>query len=97
MSERLTPEREAELRKTYCASAFVGDVRTDELFAEIDALRAENAELRKAVEWLRVLMSESRGVDGYHLNGDVALWDEFDIPDLSKILAPPTPKEVKHE
>lgn len=23
------------------------------------------------------IVSDSRGVDGYHLNGDVALWDEF--------------------
>ena len=28
------------------------------------------------------LLSESNGVEGYHLNGDIASWDELGIPEL---------------
>ena len=28
------------------------------------------------------LLSESSGVDGYHLNGNIASWDELGIPEL---------------
>lgn len=53
-------------------------------------LEKQNAELRQQVQELQVhverlrseivgIMSESSGVDGYHLNGAVAAWDEFDL------------------
>ena len=28
---------------------------------------------------LYYLINDSRGIDGFHLNGDIALWDEFDL------------------
>ena len=34
--------------------------------------------LRECVEWLLALVSESKGVVGYHKNGDIAPWSEFD-------------------
>jgi hypothetical protein len=54
--------------------------------AEAAQLRANNAELRRIVEWWESLRSESRGVDGYHRNGDVATWDELDPPSHSAAL-----------
>lgn len=52
MSERLTPEREAEIRAilvTYAPSLRVGYAVTD-LLTELDAVRGENKELRAALE-----------------------------------------------
>lgn len=30
------------------------------------------------VEWLAAIQTESNGITGFHLNGDVADWDEFE-------------------
>ncbi|MGM8935116.1 hypothetical protein ACS8E9_09565 [Pseudomonas neustonica] len=49
---------------------------------QLEAARASDkariAELESALNGLLEIVSESTGVAGYHLNGDVALWDEFD-------------------
>jgi len=44
-------------------------------------LRACNSheQLRKAVKGLLSIVYESEGVAGYHLNGTVATWDEFNF------------------
>ena len=34
-------------------------------------------QIREALAGMLVIVDESRGVDGYHLNGDTAEWDEF--------------------
>jgi hypothetical protein len=47
------------------------------LFAELEALRAEVARLRKGIAAVSSLIDESRGVTGLHLNGDEAPWDEL--------------------
>ena len=46
-------------------------------YCDYAAQAAEIAELRKGLVAVRTLINESRGVDGLHLNGDVALWDEL--------------------
>lgn len=33
--------------------------------------------IREALAGMLAIVEESRGVDGYHLNGDTAEWDEF--------------------
>lgn len=45
--------------------------------AEVEALRRENELYARAVAAVRELIAESRGVDGLHLNGDVATWAEL--------------------
>lgn len=36
----------------------------------------------KAVEYMNDLIMESKGVAGYHLNGNIAAWGEFEIEAL---------------
>jgi len=45
--------------------------------AELAAIREENARLRAGIVAVQGLIEESRGVDGLHLNGDLALWEEL--------------------
>ena len=44
---------------------------------EIDRLRIENDKLKKGIKAVKELIEESRGVDGLHMNGDVAMWSEL--------------------
>ncbi len=53
-------------------------------------LRAALDEAEGALKWWQELKCESRGVAGYHMNGDVAEWDELDDPTeeaLARIVA----------
>ena len=43
-----------------------------------DELVQMNQELLAALEGLLDIVGESDGVSGYHLNGDIAEWDEFE-------------------
>ena len=45
---------------------------------EIAKLKSDRLELIKAVESLLDITADSQGVAGYHLNGDIAKWDEFE-------------------
>lgn len=59
------------------------------------ALSTENARLREALAGMVAIADDSQGVAGYHMNGDIAEWDEFDALDLAQAaLAPP---EVAHD
>lgn len=40
--------------------------------------KAQRDELVELLGDIQAVISESRGIIGYHLNGDLALWDEFD-------------------
>lgn len=42
-----------------------------------DRLSDENDRLKNALKYILEIVNDSNGVDGYHLNGDVADWDEF--------------------
>lgn len=50
-----------------------------ELTAERDALKAQVEQLRTEINGI---VADSAGVAGYHLNGDVAFWDEFDLLEM---------------
>lgn len=57
----------------------------ESLRRQVDRLEAELAEaqrtikrVRNGVKSVRELIDNSRGVDGLHLNGDVAYWDELE-------------------
>ena len=54
------------------------DVATSKCTDEIDQLKAEKSDLLEALEELASVIDESEGVAGWHLNGAVARWDEFD-------------------
>lgn len=41
------------------------------------ALEAREARLRTGLDTVKALIENSRGVDGLHLNGDIAPWDEL--------------------
>jgi len=46
--------------------------------AELNAKDARIRELEGALQGLLNIVNDSYGVDGYHLNGDVAHWSSFD-------------------
>lgn len=48
------------------------------LASEYDRLQAECDALVDSLEALLSIVPESYGVSGYHLNGEVAEWDEFE-------------------
>lgn len=54
------------------------DLAMAKFIDQYDTLRAHTEAMAKQLEFLKDLMMESRGVAGYHLNGDEAPWDEFD-------------------
>lgn len=47
--------------------------------AEIQAMREAIREAHTELSTLLDTINNSRGVDGWHLNGDIATWDEFEI------------------
>lgn len=54
---------------------------TEKLVQERDALAAENAHMQQVIGEVQILYYESDGIVGYHLNGEVAKWDDV-MPDL---------------
>ena len=54
---------------------------TEKLVQERDALAAENAFMQQVIGEVQILYYESDGIVGYHLNGEVAKWDDV-MPDL---------------
>lgn len=46
--------------------------------ANLDTKDAQIAQLREALKGFIGIVADSSGVAGYHLNGKVAKWDEFD-------------------
>ena len=43
----------------------------------VDSLIGENQRLKNALKDILCIVDDSTGVYGYHLNGDIADWDEF--------------------
>lgn len=52
----------------------------EQLKQQLEAAERKLAEQQAIIKWWEEWISESDGVAGYHRNGDIALWDEFDIP-----------------
>ena len=53
-------------------------VTMKELVGDIEELLEERKQIAEAVKEITDLMCESNGVYGYHRNGDLSPWDEFD-------------------
>lgn len=64
--------------------------RASKAEAERDALRARVAELESALSGMLAIVSDSKGVAGYHMNGDVAEWDEFEEVGLAEVILAPS-------
>lgn len=58
-----------------------------------DALLAENVALKKVISDVQGVYYKSDGVAGYHLNGQIATWDEV-MPDLWEIETPATSSAI---
>lgn len=56
--------------------------KQSELVQEARQARREARKLAEIIEWWEALRRDSAGVAGYHQNGDVAAWDEFEIPSM---------------
>ena len=53
-------------------------------------MRQQNRDLQERIDQLEAalkvyedIVADSTGVDGYHLNGTIALWDEFELPQFA--------------
>ncbi len=51
---------------------------------EIATLACAAPQLLEALEDLMAIAKESRGIAGYHLNGAIADWDEFEFYDKAR-------------
>lgn len=57
--------------------------------AKCAALAAENAEMHETIESVRSVADNSSGISGWHLNGDIATWEEI-LPEINDIETPAT-------
>jgi len=53
-------------------------IYADELYDEVKRLERQLAEAREVIGNILNITYDSEGVAGYHDNGDVALWEEFE-------------------
>nr|WP_277629157.1 hypothetical protein [Pantoea ananatis] len=63
--------------------------RGDELQQRAGTLAAENAVLKSVIEAVRGVADNSKGIAGWHLNGEVAGWDEI-LPEINDAVFPLT-------
>lgn len=56
---------------------------------KLDAVLAENVALKSILEAVRGVADNSHGISGWHLNGDVAEWDEI-LPEINDVETPAT-------
>ena len=54
-----------------------------------NALAAENAAMHETIEAVRSVADNSSGIAGWHLNGDIATWEEI-LPEINDIETPAT-------
>ncbi|HCI7613695.1 TPA: hypothetical protein NPW11_002481 [Escherichia coli] len=52
--------------------------------AKCAALAAENAAMHETIEAVRSVADNSSGIAGWHLNGDIATWEEI-LPEINDI------------
>ncbi|HFU2210119.1 TPA: hypothetical protein ACH47H_002518 [Escherichia coli] len=60
-----------------------------ELEDKYAALTAENAAMHETIEAVRSVADNSSGIAGWHLNGDIATWEEI-LPEINDIETPAT-------
>ncbi len=56
---------------------------------KFSALAAENAAMHETIEAVRSIADNSSGIAGWHLNGDIATWEEI-LPEINDIETPAT-------
>jgi len=56
----------------------------DALKSQLTSAQATSTRLREALSKFLSLVSESRGVEGFHLNGEIAEWGEFEFIELAQ-------------
>ena len=54
-----------------------------------NALAAESAAMHETIEAVRSVADNSSGIAGWHLNGDIATWEEI-LPEINDIETPAT-------
>lgn len=54
---------------------------------KFSALAAENAVMLETIEAVRSVADNSSGISGWHLNGDIATWEEI-LPEINDIEPP---------
>ncbi|HGT8890925.1 hypothetical protein [Escherichia coli] len=54
-----------------------------------NAMAAENAVMLETIEGVRSVADNSSGIAGWHLNGDIATWEEI-LPEINDIETPAT-------
>ena len=59
----------------------VGQAENNKLRAEIERLRKEKERLMIVLNTINDIVSDSNGVAGWHLSGDIASWDSFGFMD----------------
>ncbi len=52
--------------------------RLEELISEKELDLKQNLQLKSGIKAIRSLINDSEGVQGLHLNGDLAPWDELE-------------------
>ncbi|EKK4215227.1 hypothetical protein [Escherichia sp. Marseille-Q3837] len=57
--------------------------------AKCAALAAENAAMHETIAAVRSVADNSSGISGWHLNGDIATWEEI-LPEINDIETPAT-------
>lgn len=58
-------------------------------YEKFSALAAENAAMHETIEAVRSVADNSSGIAGWHLNGDIATWEEI-LPEINDIETPAT-------
>ena len=76
-SEGLTPAQLAERNAEYVTEI-------SRLEKERAALAAENAAMHETIEAVRSVADNSSGIAGWHLNVDIATWEEI-LPEINDI------------
>lgn len=55
--------------------------------SKVAALAAENEAMHETIEAVRSVADNSSGIAGWHLNGDIATWEEI-LPEINEIKTP---------